>query len=247
MDEDLILCYLQVLRGGEIVQAGKYHDLLQAGTDFSTLVSAHIEAIDTMHINMDMKKNDNNEADFPRQVYDSDGNNHTIDDEDIEEAPIKNPNVEIPDDKECLLQLVKKEEREKGRLSYGIYWAYITAVAGGAFVPIFILAQITFQVLQILSNYWMAWGTPAVEGQAAKVSSKVLITVYCLLAVSSTAFVMLRAIIVSIVGLKTAQKYFLKMLRSVFRAPMSFFDSTPTGRILNRVRFLETKLLCKSF
>ena len=186
-----------------------------------------------MHINMDMKKSENNEADFPSQ-----GSNHTIDDKEKEEAAVKNPNVEIPDDKESLRQLVKKEEREKGRLSYGIYWAYITAVAGGAFVPIFILAQITFQVLQILSNYWMAWGTPAVEGQAAKVSSKVLITVYCLLAVSSTAFVMLRAIITSIVGLKTAQKYFLNMLRSVFRAPMSFFDSTPTGRILNRVRSL---------
>lgn len=226
---------------------GKYHDLLQAGTDFSTLVSAHIEAIDTMHINMHMNKNDNNKADFPRQAYDSKGSNYTNDEEDIEEAVNRNPNDEIPDDKECLLQLVKKEEREKGHLSYGIYWAYITAVAGGAFVPIFIFAQIMFQVLQILSNYWMAWGTPAVEGQAPKVSSKVLITVYCLLAVSSTAFVMLRAIIVSIVGLKTAQKYFLKMLRSVFRAPMSFFDSTPTGRILNRVRFLETKTLCNSF
>ncbi|KAF8772745.1 hypothetical protein HU200_005429 [Digitaria exilis] len=41
---DLIL----VLKDGHITQAGKYDDLLQAGTDFNALVSAHKEAIETM-------------------------------------------------------------------------------------------------------------------------------------------------------------------------------------------------------
>lgn len=44
-----------------------------------------------------------------------------------------------------------------------------------------------------------------------------------------------RALLVSIAGLLAAQKYFLSMIRCIFRAPMSFFDSTPAGRILNRV------------
>ncbi|KAL6333346.1 hypothetical protein AAG906_028531 [Vitis piasezkii] len=35
---------------GHIIQAGKYNDLLQAGTDFKTLVSAHHEAIEAMDI-----------------------------------------------------------------------------------------------------------------------------------------------------------------------------------------------------
>ncbi|RVW53667.1 ABC transporter C family member 5 [Vitis vinifera] len=43
---DMIL----VLKGGHIIQAGKYDDLLQAGTDFKTLVSAHHEAIEAMDI-----------------------------------------------------------------------------------------------------------------------------------------------------------------------------------------------------
>ncbi|KAK4407280.1 ABC transporter C family member 5 [Sesamum angolense] len=38
----------KVLKEGRIIQAGKYDDLLQAGTDFSTLVSAHHEAIEAM-------------------------------------------------------------------------------------------------------------------------------------------------------------------------------------------------------
>jgi len=37
------------------------------------------------------------------------------------------------------------------------------------------------------------------------------------------------------VGCKTANILFEKMHECIFRAPMSFFDSTPSGRILNRV------------
>ena len=42
-------------------------------------------------------------------------------------------------------------------------------------------------------------------------------------------------VLVATFGLEAVQKLFVKMLRSVFRAPMSFFDSTPAGRILNHV------------
>lgn len=38
----------QVFDNGSIVQAGKYEDLLQSGTNFQSLVNAHNEAIDGM-------------------------------------------------------------------------------------------------------------------------------------------------------------------------------------------------------
>ncbi|CAI7772157.1 unnamed protein product, partial [Closterium sp. NIES-54] len=37
------------------------------------------------------------------------------------------------------------------------------------------------------------------------------------------------------VGPRTAHGFFQDMLHAVFRAPMAFFDSTPTGRTLARV------------
>ncbi|XP_019082507.1 PREDICTED: ABC transporter C family member 9-like [Camelina sativa] len=55
-----------------------------------------------------------------------------------------------------------------------------------------------------------------------------------LLAAGSSLCVLARTILVAIGGLLTAETFFSRMLCSIFRAPMSFFDSTPTGRILNR-------------
>ena len=42
--------FSQVLRNGEIVQSGKYNDLLKAGTDFGALMAAHNETLDLVEV-----------------------------------------------------------------------------------------------------------------------------------------------------------------------------------------------------
>lgn len=132
-------------------------------------------------------------------------------------------------------QLVQEEERVRGRVSMKVYWSYMAAAYKGLLIPLIIIAQTLFQFLQIASNWWMAWANPQTEGDQAKVSSTVLLLVFIALAFGSSVFIFVRAILVATFGLVAAQKLFLNMLGSVFRAPMSFFDSTPAGRILNRV------------
>lgn len=140
-------------------------------------------------------------------------------------------------------QLVQEEERERGRVSMKVYLSYMTAAYKGLLIPCIILAQTLFQVLQIASSWWMAWANPQTTGDKPKTSNVELIVVYTALAFGSSCFIFIRAVLVATFGLAAAQKLFVKMLRTVFRAPMSFFDSTPAGRILNRVL---TCLLLKS-
>jgi ABC-type multidrug transport system fused ATPase/permease subunit len=205
--------HILVLRDGTIVQAGKFNELLQNGTDFSTLMGAHNEALENMQLTRNHVKSSTSSP-----LHDQ----HT------------DQNGAIPLEQQVRQQqLVKEEERERGKVSWKVYWAYITDVAGGAFIPIYFVGQIGFQGFQILNSYWMAWGTSEVG--SARVSTYHLILVYVLIAVAGTLCILVRAITVSLIGLKTAQNYFLRMLRSIFRAPMSFFDSTPSGRILNRM------------
>ncbi|RVW50163.1 ABC transporter C family member 3 [Vitis vinifera] len=131
-------------------------------------------------------------------------------------------------------QLVQEEEREKGEVGLRVYWKYTRTAYGGALVPFILLSQILFQLLQIGSNYWMAWASPVSDDVKPAVRGSTLMIVYVALAVGSSFCVLSRAMLLVTASYKTATIVFNKMHLSLFRAPMSFFDATPSGRILNR-------------
>ena len=142
---------------------------------------------------------------------------------------------DIKDEQGGEAQLVQEEEREKGRVEFAVYLNYLTTAYRGLLVPFILLAQILFQGLQIASNYWMACATPPAKDAPSPISSTVLIVVYVGLALGSSICVLLRALLVATTGLKSATFLFNKMHACIFRAPLTYFDSTPSGRILNRV------------
>lgn len=137
-------------------------------------------------------------------------------------------------------QLVQEEEREKGKVGFWVYWQYITMAYKGALVPLILLAQILFQILQIGSNYWMAWAVPVSKDVEPPVGGSLLIYVYIALALGSSICILIRALLLVTAGYKTATILFNKLHICIFRAPMSFFDSTPSGRILNRVYIFKS-------
>ncbi|XP_068651406.1 putative ABC transporter C family member 15 [Aristolochia californica] len=226
---DLIL----VMQDGRITQTGMFEQLLQQNIGFEVLVGAHSQALESVLTAENSSKVQFNEEKKTETPNDPDT--------DIETVPLlANSSRHESEQNVCLEttdkggRLVQDEEREKGSIGKEIYWSYLTAVKGGTLVPFIILAQSSFQILQVASNYWMAWASPTTAGSKPVVETTVLFSVYIILSVGSSLCVLLRAILVAITGLLTSQKFFTDMLHSILRAPMSFFDSTPTGRILNR-------------
>ncbi|TYH46432.1 hypothetical protein ES332_D11G335200v1 [Gossypium tomentosum] len=219
---DLIL----VMKDGRIVQAGKYNDILNSGTDFMELVGAHKKALSAL---------DSVEASSVSEQTTSEGESDigTTNGKVQKQENQDNQSFKV-DDVGPKGQLVQEEEREKGQVGFSVYWKYITTAYGGALVPLILLAQILFQIFQIGSNYWMAWGSPVSADIKPPVGSLTLIMVYLALAIASAICVFARSIVLRIAGYKTATLLFKKMHLCIFRAPMSFFDSTPSGRILNR-------------
>ncbi|KAL6508932.1 Canalicular multispecific organic anion transporter 2 [Orobanche hederae] len=210
---DLIL----VMKDGIIKQSGKYNDILKSGSDFIELVGAHEEALSAR----DSISGEEKSTGIAKSV--------------LQKPNSRNDKTDIVDNsEEAKAQLVQEEEREKGKVGLSIYWKYITTAYGGLLAPFALLAQLVFQILQIGSNYWMAWATPVSKDVAPHVKGSTLILVYVALSVGSSFCILARALVVVTIGFKTANILFNKMHMSIFRSPMSFFDSTPSGRILNR-------------
>lgn len=242
----MFICVVsKVLKEGRIIQSGKYDDLLQAGTDFKALVSAHHEAIEAMDIPSPSSE-DSDENPIVNSLILHNPKSDVFENDietlakEVQDGGSASDLKAIKEKKKKAKrsrkkQLVQEEERVKGKVSMKVYLSYMGAAYKGLLIPLIILAQASFQFLQIASNWWMAWANPQTEGDQSKVNPTLLLIVYTALAFGSSVFIFVRAALVATFGLAAAQKLFLNMLRSVFRAPMSFFDSTPAGRILNRV------------
>jgi ABC-type bacteriocin/lantibiotic exporter with double-glycine peptidase domain len=214
------------MKDGRLAQAGKYNEILTSGDEFMELVGAHkdalaaLDSIDAVN-GGDEASPSNSTAMLPRSLSSSEKND------------------EQDERKTQSGQLVQEEEREKGKVGFWVYWKYLTLAYKGALVPFVLLAQIIFQVLQIASNYWMAWAAPVSKHVEPLVSMPTLIYVFVALSVGSSLCVLIRELLLVTAAYKTATRLFNKMHMSIFRAPMSFFDSTPSGRILNRVSHLN--------
>ncbi|PNT65236.1 hypothetical protein BRADI_4g39174v3 [Brachypodium distachyon] len=207
---DLIL----VMKDGRIVNAGKYTEILDSGKEFADLVDSHKDALSSLNT-----------------VEITNGTSGSTNLANDNSSSMICAGEEIDHDKSQLKEDIK---REKGRVGLSVYWKYITMAYGGAFVPLIVLCHIVFQVLQICGNYWIAWATPISGEVKPPVSILKMINIYLALALISSLFLLMRSHFLVTAGCKTAVMLFDKMHQCIFRAPMSFFDSTPSGRILSR-------------
>lgn len=207
---DLVL----VMKNGRIVEFGKYEDLTSnPNGELVRKMAAHRKSLtEVKPTNVDASK--------------ATGMNRTsrINNELIEENFVGFISHKKPSDRGQV------EESEAGRVKWRVYSTFVTSAYGGALVPVILLCQVLFQGLQMYSNYWISW---AVEEQS-RISKKQLIGVFALLSGGSSLFILGRAFFLSKIAIETAQSLFLGMMKSIFQAPMFFFDNTPSSQILGR-------------
>ena len=58
--------------------------------------------------------------------------------------------------------------------------------------------------------------------------------IYAILGIMRIVFILLNTLILAVAGVKASRTLHNGMLKNILRSPMSFFDTTPLGRVLNR-------------
>lgn len=196
---------------GEILCAAPYSQLLDSSKEFQDLIHAHKETAGSEGLS-EMTKTRTTEA-SPREIRKSYTEQNM-------------PAAGVDD------QLIKKEEREVGDTGFKPYILYLKQNKGFLTFGVAALCHLVFIVGQILQNSWMAANVDDPNFDSLR-----LILVYLLIGIVSTLFLLGRTITTVVMGMQSSRALFSQLLISLFRAPMSFYDSTPLGRILSRVTF----------
>ncbi|XP_031208632.1 canalicular multispecific organic anion transporter 2 [Mastomys coucha] len=129
--------------------------------------------------------------------------------------------------------LIKEETAETGNVKLSVYWDYAKSV--GLFTTLSICLLYAGQnAAAIGANVWLsAWSNDAQEhGQQNNTS--VRLGVYAALGILQGILVMLSAFTMVVGAIQAARLLHQALLHNKIRSPQSFFDTTPSGRILNR-------------
>ena len=124
------------------------------------------------------------------------------------------------------------ENRAKGTVSKAVFAHYASAVGGA---PAVLLVLLLFGVQNgatAMGNWWLSYWSSHAE--SSKHSQKWFLSIYAYFAVGSILVTLLLRLAVAFVGVHGARKLHEGIVQTILRGYMSFFDTTPLGRILNR-------------
>ncbi|KAI9809799.1 MAG: hypothetical protein M1825_000232 [Sarcosagium campestre] len=127
-------------------------------------------------------------------------------------------------------KLMQAEERAVDSVPWGVYAAYIRASGSIFNGPLVIFLLVLSQCANIATSLWLSYWT----SDKFQLSMGTYIGIYAALGVIQALLMFAFAVTLSILGTKSSKTMLKRAVSRVLRAPMSFFDTTPLGRITNR-------------
>ncbi|KAG8707593.1 hypothetical protein FRC11_007314, partial [Ceratobasidium sp. 423] len=128
-------------------------------------------------------------------------------------------------------QLMQVEERNTGAISGSAYLDYFKAAKGGILIPLLLVTILLTQGATVMSAYWlvywqeMKWAYP--QG--------FYMGIYAGLGAAQALSIFAMGALFALMSFYASVSLHRGAMKRLMHAPMSFFDTTPLGRIMNRL------------
>jgi len=127
-----------------------------------------------------------------------------------------------------------KETSEKGKVKWSVYLSYARACNYHA-VLIWLFTVMAVQALQVSGSIWLKNWAELNEKLGGNSDIAKNMSVYFAFGFAASAMLVVQTMIMWVYCSIQASKHLHeRMASAMFRSPMSFFETTPVGRILNR-------------
>ncbi|PPJ59126.1 hypothetical protein CBER1_01724 [Cercospora berteroae] len=126
--------------------------------------------------------------------------------------------------------LMQQEERAVDSVGWNVYAAYIRASGGMWVAPFVIFLLVISQGANIMTSLWLSYWT----SRKWNLGDGIYIGAYAALGVAQALLMFAFSVVLTVYGTKSSKVMLNRAVTRVLRAPMSFFDTTPLGRITNR-------------
>ncbi|XP_043211792.1 ATP-binding cassette sub-family C member 3-like isoform X6 [Amphibalanus amphitrite] len=130
-------------------------------------------------------------------------------------------------------KLIEVEKSETGKVQLAVYGYYMKSV--GVFLTMLtFMLYVAAQACSVGSNIWLSNWTEDVEHFNDTHTRNVYLGVYGALGFGQALFVLFPSIVMAYGMMRASQLLHSHILSRLFHNPLSFFDTTPLGRIVNR-------------
>ncbi|KAF8976440.1 hypothetical protein BGZ46_008260 [Entomortierella lignicola] len=226
--------YVICMKDGKISTQGTYQELLTKNSEFMELMIQYggmsrkksvVGDVADSQVESDAESSTTVRQQNQETIWNTDKASNIGDETDSE---VQVNDVEVKKSAEAS-KLISEEEREVGAVSLSVYGEYFKMVGVGMWTAV-VFCYIAQQVCSIMMNYWLSLWTDQALGLPVGIN----IAVYVAFAICQFILVAIASVLLSFAVAGTSDMMHSKAFDKVIHAPMSFFDSNPIGRILNR-------------
>uniref|UniRef100_A0A6Q2Z9P0 ATP-binding cassette sub-family C member 5 n=1 Tax=Esox lucius TaxID=8010 RepID=A0A6Q2Z9P0_ESOLU len=226
-----------VLESGNIQEAGQHKALMKAKGRYSQMIknfqmehsqeeTKEVKAQEPIELKQDLK--DQKDKGIENAAFD-------MSDEKPETGVKTSVPREISGKYSIKDQLVSQEASQEGSVTWRTYHRYCQAAGGYILISMIMILFICLVGTTAFSNWWLSYW---LEQGAGDISLNPDLSfyqlVYGLVVVAMLVFSVIKGYSFTKVTLHASSKLHDTMFRNILSSPMSFFDTTPTGRLVNR-------------